>query len=85
MDPEEFLESEVAVAAAAVAVLFSPRVRGLVRRGLTLGLTTLFAAGGALPTAIGHIARDIGHMSGTPVDGLQDITAESKTGPERAG
>jgi hypothetical protein len=48
MDPENFLESEVAVAVAATVAVLSPRVRGLLRRGAVYGVAGLLIAGDAV-------------------------------------
>ena len=50
---DEYLESEVAVAVAATAVVFSPRARRALRRGAVYGLAGALRAG----DAIGSFAR----------------------------
>jgi hypothetical protein len=75
---DDFVESEVAVAAAATAALFSPRVRGLLRAGAVYGLAGLLTAGdtiSSLARSTVRIARGAQHDSTTAVQGLQDITA----------
>src|SRR5919197_324573 len=47
MAVDDYLESEVAVAAAATAALLSPRVRGVMRKGLVYGTAGVMTAGDA--------------------------------------
>ncbi len=53
---DDFVESEVAIAAAAAAVVFSPRVRGVLRKGAVYGVAGVLVAG----DAVGSFARGIG-------------------------
>jgi len=53
---DDFLESEVAIAAAAAAAIFSPRVRGALRKGAVYGVAGALVAG----DAIGSFARGVG-------------------------
>lgn len=57
MDFEDFLEPEVGVAAAVVAVVASPQVRKVVRRGAVLGLAGVLMAGDAVTS----FARGLSH------------------------
>ena len=52
MAVEDFLESEVAVAVAVTAAVLSPRVRGVMRRGLVYGVAGVLKAGDALSSAV---------------------------------
>jgi hypothetical protein len=52
MAVEDFLESEVAVAVAVTAAVLSPRVRGVLRRGLVYGVAGVLKAGDALSSAV---------------------------------
>jgi hypothetical protein len=56
MAVEDFLEPEVAVAAAVTAVVFSPKGRKFLRRGAVYGLAGLLMAGDALSS----LARGVG-------------------------
>jgi hypothetical protein len=53
---DDFLESEVAVAAAVAAAVFSPRVRGVLRKGAVYGVAGVLVAG----DAVGSFARGVG-------------------------
>jgi hypothetical protein len=80
-DFNDFVESEVAVAVAATAALFSPRVRGLLRGGVVHGLASLLAAGDTI-FSFAHsavrLARSAQQGSTTAAQGLQDITDHSR-------
>ncbi len=56
MAVEDFLESEVAVAVAVTAAVLSPRVRGVLRRGLVYGVAGVLKAGDALSLAVQNAA-----------------------------
>jgi hypothetical protein len=45
---DDFMEGEVAIAAGLTAALFSPRVRGVLRRGAVMGLAGVMTAGDAV-------------------------------------
>ncbi len=53
---EDFLEPQVAIAAAVAAAVFSPRVRGVLRRGAVFGLAGALMAG----DAVAAFARGVG-------------------------
>ncbi len=53
---DDFVESEVAIAAAVAAAVFSPRVRGVLRKGAVYGVAGVLVAG----DAIGSFARGVG-------------------------
>ncbi len=58
---QDFLESEVAVAVAVTAAALSPRVRGIVRRGLVYGVAGVLKAGDALSSAVQSAAAAAQH------------------------
>jgi hypothetical protein len=75
---DDFVESEVAVAAAATAALLSPRVRGLLRSGAVYGLAGLLTAGDtifSLARSAVRFAHGAQYGPTTAAQGLQDITA----------
>jgi hypothetical protein len=49
---EDYLESEVVVAVAATAALFSPRARKVLRRGAVYGVAGALMAGDAVSSAV---------------------------------
>jgi hypothetical protein len=78
---DDFMESEVAVAAAATAALFSPRVRGLLRGGAVYGLAGLLTAGDmifSVARSAVRFARGAQHGSTTAPEDLQDIIDHSR-------
>ena len=52
MAAKDFLESEVAVAVAVTAAVFSPRARRVLRRGLVYGVAGVLKAGDAVSAAM---------------------------------
>jgi hypothetical protein len=70
MDLEDFADSEVAVAVAAVSLLLSPAARNLVRDGVTFALAQVMRASAALgpsPIPRNWLPDD---------EGLEDIVAQ---------
>ena len=57
MAVKDYMESEVGVAVAVTAAVFSPRVRRVVRRGLVYGVAGVLKAGDALAAAAQNAAR----------------------------
>ena len=82
---DDFVESEVAVAAAATAALFSPRVRGLLRGGAVYGLAGLLTAGDMISSFARGAARGAGsgqEATARVQDATQQRPAEAQ-GEER--
>jgi hypothetical protein len=73
LSPDDFLESEIAVALAATAALVSPRVRRLVQRGAVYGLAAAFSLGDRLASAVSDAVHAA--QPANKDDGLEDITA----------
>jgi len=63
MAVEDFLESEVAVAVAVTAAVLSPRVRGVLRRGLVYGVAGVLKAGDALSSTVQNAAAVAQHAA----------------------
>jgi hypothetical protein len=59
MAVDDFMESEVGLAVAATALVFSPRVRGVVRRGAVYGVAGVLKAGDAVTSAGRGVARGV--------------------------
>jgi hypothetical protein len=67
MGVDDYLESPVAVAAAATAVLLSPRVRGVMRKGLVYGTAGVMTAGDAVVSAAKETGKGVQRaVSGGP-------------------
>jgi hypothetical protein len=63
MDFEDLLEPEVAIGAAVAAAIFSPRVRGLLRKGAVYGLAGALVAGDAVTTAAKGVGTNMRQAS----------------------
>ena len=74
MELDDFLETEVGVAVAATAALFSPRVRKTLRRGAVYGVAGALMAG----DAIAGFAKGVGR-------GAQQVAASTNGATEGAG
>jgi hypothetical protein len=72
MDLDDYLQPEVAVTAAVAAAVFSPRVRGLLRRGVVYGLAGALRAGDAVTS----FSRSIGR-------GMQEAGAAGRSQTEQ--
>lgn len=73
------VESEVGIAAAvAAALLLSPRVRGLLRRGAVTALTGVLTAGDTLAGWVRHLEG--GEQPGDTVDGafMRELAQEAQ-------
>ena len=83
MAVEDFMESEVAVAVAVTAAVLSPRVRGVLRRGLVYGVAGVLNAGDARSSAVqsaaaaAQQAADSTATAGTPVPRQSMMGAEA--------
>lgn len=78
MDVEDFLEPEIAVAAAVVATVTSPQVRGFLRRGAVLGLAGVIAAGDAVTTFGKGVTRGVQQAANGAT--AKRVPVESDTG-----
>jgi hypothetical protein len=65
MAVDDYLESEVAVAAAATAALFSPRVRGVLRKGMVYTTAGVMTAGDAVASVGKDAGRGMQRMATT--------------------
>lgn len=83
MAVEDFLESEVAVAVAVTAAVLSPRVRGVLRRGLVYGVAGVLKASDALSSAVqsaataAQQAANSAATTGTPTPGQSTMAGEA--------
>ena len=59
MGVDDLFESQVGVAVAATAALFSPRARSVMRRGAVYGLAGALKAGDAVSSAARGVARGV--------------------------
>jgi hypothetical protein len=87
MDVEDLLEPEVAVGAAIAAAIFSPKVRGLLRRGAVYGLAGALVAGDAVTAAakgVGTSVRQAGEARAQRAGQHGDGQASGPDGAEAA-
>jgi hypothetical protein len=83
---DDFMETEVAVAAAATAAIFSPRVRGVLRRGVVLGLAGALMARDTLATFTHGVARGAQQTAASTARAAQEATgAAAKAAQEATG
>jgi hypothetical protein len=80
---DDFLESEVAIAAGLTAAAFSPRVRQVVRRGAVLGLAGVMTAGDAIAGAA-RGAMDEAQGARGSENGQGTEQAPARRSPKRA-
>jgi hypothetical protein len=92
MELEDYLQPQVAVTAALAAVVFSPRVRGVLRRGAVFGLAGALMAGDALAVFARGVTRGAQQAArAVPVpveatgDGRHDDHARHGEEPEHGG
>ena len=65
MDLEDYVQPEIAVTAAVAAAVFSPRTRGLLRRGVVYGLAGVLKAGDAVTSFSRSIGRGLQEAGAT--------------------
>jgi hypothetical protein len=73
--PDDFFESEVAVAVAATAAVFSPRVRGVLRQGLVYGVAGATVAARTVGGATRTVGRAVGGALPIGIGGSADAAA----------
>jgi hypothetical protein len=84
MAVDDYLESEVAAAAAATAVLLSPRVRGVMRKGLVYGTAGLMTAGDAALSVAKGAGRGVQQAAGRGSNARRAASASSVNRRSRA-
>ncbi|GAC1549271.1 MAG: hypothetical protein NVS2B7_25330 [Herpetosiphon sp.] len=84
MAVEDFLESEVAVAVAATAAVLSPRVRGVVRKGLVYGMAGVLMAGDTLTTFARSVSRGAREAAGATAATAQHAFQQAEGIADRA-
>ncbi|MBV9279772.1 MAG: hypothetical protein JOZ41_06805 [Chloroflexi bacterium] len=76
---EDYFESEVGIAVAATAIVFSPGLRNLVRRGIVYGLAGAMKAGDAVAGAARGAANQAQQTAVAGVAAAQDTADEART------
>jgi hypothetical protein len=81
MDLEDFLQPEIAVTAAVAAVIFSPRGRKIMRRGVVYGTAGVLIAGDTITSFARNISQGAQQMqASTHTPGQGQHTAEGTGG-----
>ena len=80
----EYVESEVAVAVAATAIVLSPRARRVLRRGAVYGLAGALRAGDAVASFARGAARGAKETASVPTTETADSAAQPTVGAQGA-
>jgi hypothetical protein len=76
---EDFMDSEVGIAIAATAVVLSPQVRNVLRRGVVYGLAAVMKAGDTVGGAARTMATDAQSTMAEGAAAAQSTVTEAKT------
>ena len=79
---EDYLESEVVVAVAATAALFSPRARKVLRRGAVYGVAGALMAGDALSSAVRNAAPGVQQAAASAASVVEDAAQRARAATE---
>lgn len=92
MEFEDFLEPEVGIAAAVVAAIASPKVRGWLRRGAVYGVAGVLAAGDVVTSFAKGVGQGAQNAAGAaaqrvPVqtNSAAEHNGETRQGAQNAG
>lgn len=77
---DDFVESEVAIAVAATAAIFSPKVRGVLRQGAVYGLAGVMVAGDAIGSFVSGVGRGVQQGVATAGTATPEGTTDIKGG-----
>jgi hypothetical protein len=78
MEVDDFVEPEIAVTAAVTAALFSPKVRGLLRKGLVRGLAGAMIVGDTVTSFTRSVGQGIQEAGASNPKAAQGVQAESQ-------
>jgi uncharacterized protein (DUF1786 family) len=79
---EDYLESEVVVAVAATAALFSPRARKVLRRGAVYGVAGALMAGDAVSSAVRNAAPGVQQAAASAASVVEDAAQRARAATE---
>ncbi len=79
---EDYLESEVVVAVAATAALFSPRARKVLRRGAVYGVAGALMAGDAVSSVIRNAAPGVQQAAASAASVVEDAAQRARAATE---
>ena|SRR5437588_12522953 len=75
---EDFTDPEVAIVAAVAAAVFSPKVRGWVRRGAVYGMAGILVAGDAISSVARGVGNSVQQAGATAANSAQNTMAQAK-------
>jgi len=78
---DDYAEPEIAVAVAATAAVFSPRVRHVLRRGAVYGLAGLMIAGDAVSSFAHGVAQGVQDAASPKPDGATSPAETASSSP----
>ena len=78
MEPEDFLEPEIAVTAGVVAAICSPRVRQFLRKGLVYGTAGVLIAGDAITSFAKNVGEGAKHTGTSMMQATQEGMQEAR-------
>jgi flavin-dependent dehydrogenase len=79
MEPEDFLEPEVAITAVVVAAIFSPRARRVLRRGAVYGMAGVLMAGDAIASFARSVGQGVRQAGASAANAAQNAANQVKT------
>jgi uncharacterized protein (DUF1786 family) len=79
---EDYLETEVVVAVAATAALFSPRARKVLRRGAVYGVAGALMAGDAVSSAVRNAAPGVQQAAASAASVVEDAAQRARAATE---
>lgn len=85
MDLEDFVEPEIAVTAAVVAAIFSPRARNVMRKGLVYGMAGALTVGDMVTTFGRNVGQGIQRASREATHTAQEMVGQTGEGGKQAG
>jgi hypothetical protein len=82
---EDFTDPEVAIAAAVAAAVFSPKVRGWLRRGAVYSMAGMLVAGDAISSVARDIGKGVQHAGDTSANSPQNTKNQANTSSQGPG
>ena len=79
MEPEDFLEPEVAITAAVTAAIFSPRARRVLRRGAIYGMAGVLIAGDAIASLARRVGQGVRQAGASTANAASQVKTDGLT------
>ena len=76
---EDFTDPEVAIVAAVAAAVFSPKIRGWLRRGAVYSMAGVLVAGDAISSTVRGIGKGVQRAGDTSASSAQNTTNQTNT------